>query len=178
MILFKTERLIVKEMQDVDFEFFTELVSAPEIINPIPQKKWSILKIKNKFKDFTTYPKNPLNKKMVIWGIYEQDEKELIGLCGLLTNDDNQSEIAYRLRKKYWKIGYGTEVTKHMIYYCFNTLKLNILTADVNIENTASVKILTKFFKPIKEFYNAHDKCTDRRYLLHKNDWKNLNQIK
>ena len=40
-MIFQTERLTVKEMQKADFDFFTELVSAPEIIEPIPQKKWS-----------------------------------------------------------------------------------------------------------------------------------------
>lgn len=168
MVIFDTERLRIKELEEKDREFFIELLSAPEIIELIPQAKWSVDEILVKFKDFTNYPKDPLLKEKVIWGVYEEDMTELIGLCAFLTNDENQREIAYRFRKKYWGKGYGTEVTRHMIDYCFNQLGLDLITADVNIENLASVSILEKFFKPVKEFYNETDKCTDRRYKLKK----------
>jgi RimJ/RimL family protein N-acetyltransferase len=58
-----------------------------------------------------------------------------------------------------------------MITYCFTQLRLFTLTADVNIENRGSVKILEKFFDPIREFYNEDDNCTDRRYMLRKEKW-------
>jgi RimJ/RimL family protein N-acetyltransferase len=168
---FKTNRLDVREMNKDDFNFFIELLSAPEIIAPIPQIKWSDEKIKTKFIDFTNYASDPLEKKEVIWGVYEKGKNELIGLCAFLTNDENHREVGYRFRQKYWRIGYGTELTKHMIDYCFYDLGLNTLTADVNTENIGSVKILEKFFTPEKEFYNENDKCTDRRYILKKENW-------
>ena len=58
-----------------------------------------------------------------------------------------------------------------MIEYCFNKLGLKTLTADVNTQNIGSVKILDKFFEPVREFYNERDKCTDRRYVLEKENW-------
>ena len=100
--------------------------------------------------------------------MFEKGKEELIGLCAFLTNDESQRELGYRFRKKYWGKGYATEVTKNMIDYCFNVLDLELITADVNIENIASVKVLEKFFRPVKEFYNERDQCTDRRYLLRK----------
>ena len=45
------------------------------------------------------------------------------------------------------------------------------MTADVNIENTKSVKILDKFLIKQKEFFNQKDNCTDRRYKLTKENW-------
>jgi len=47
-------------------------------------------------------------------------------------------------------------------------LQLEKITADVNIENIASAKILNKFFKPVREFFNENDNCTDRRYELYR----------
>lgn len=171
MIIFKTDRLEIREMKEVDLLFFIELLSAPEIIEPIPQPKWTEEEIINKFKDFIDYPINPKTKDKVIWGVYEKDKNELIGLCAFLTNDEDQREIGYRFRKKYWGVGYGTELTKNMIEYCFNDLELMTLTADVNTQNIGSVKILEKFFKPVKEFYNERDKSLDRRYILEKEIW-------
>lgn len=169
MTIFNTERLQVKELEEKDKEFFIELLSAPEIIEPIPQVKWPMEEILAKFKDFSTYAENPLSKEKVIWGVYEKGKSELIGFCGLLTNDENQREIGYRFRQKYWGQRYGTEVTGNMIDYCFNQLGLDQISADVNIENIGSVKILEKFFTLVREFYNETDDCMDRRYLLKNN---------
>ncbi|UTW67082.1 GNAT family N-acetyltransferase [bacterium SCSIO 12643] len=172
-IIFNTDRLEVRELQPSDKDFFIELLSAPEIINPIPQPQWSTEDILKKFESSINYSPSPELCNQVIWGIYETDKTELIGLCALLTNDLNQRGIGYRFRSTYWGQGYGTEITKGMISFCFSNLGIPMLTADVNIENLPSVKILEKFFHPAQEFYNDKDHCTDRRYELRKSDWSN-----
>ena len=87
----------------------------------------------------------------------------------MLVNDEGHDEIGYRLREQYWRKGYGTEIAAGLIDYCFNELKFSMLTADVNTENVPSVKILEKFMKPVREFYNENDQCTDRRYKVMNN---------
>ncbi|BDC99473.1 GNAT family N-acetyltransferase [Persicobacter psychrovividus] len=171
MTIFKTDRLEIKEMKEADLPFFIELMSAPEIIDPIPAPKRTEEEIIALFNGFIDYPTNPLIKEKIIWGIHEKGKDEMIGLCGFLTNDEDQREIGYRFRKKYWGVGYATEVTKNLIAYCFNDLELSTLTADVNTENLKSVKVLEKFFKPVREFYNERDQSLDRRYILEKADW-------
>ena len=74
----------VKEMDETDLGFFIELMSEPEIIEPIPQPKWTLAEIQSKFKDFRNYSSAPLTKEKVIWGVYEKDKNELIGLCAFL----------------------------------------------------------------------------------------------
>ncbi|MCH2044883.1 MAG: GNAT family N-acetyltransferase [Saprospiraceae bacterium] len=175
MIAFTTARLDVKEMCADDLDFFIELLSAPEIIEPIPQTSLPKESIIKQFDNFSNYSSDPKNKEKVVWGVYEKNTTELIGLCALLTNDENQREIGYRFRQKYWGLGYGTELTRNMIEYCFSELGLEVLTADVSVKNRASVKILEKFFEPIREFYNEQDQCIDRRYVLHKKNYL-LNQ--
>ncbi|MBL7473197.1 GNAT family N-acetyltransferase [Robertkochia sediminum] len=171
MLLFKTERLEIREMKESDLELFIELLSDPRVIDPIPQPRWTEEEIRAKFEIFTDYPEAPLTREKITWGVYETGSKELIGFCALLTNDENQREIGYRFRTKYWGKGYGTELTRHMIDHYFNVLGINTLAADVNVENIPSAKILDKFFTPVREFYNKRDQCTDRRYILKKEDW-------
>ena len=170
--IFETPRLQIKEFKESDLEFFIELLSDPEIIEAIPQEKWTVEEIKLMFENSTNYADDPMRNEKVIWGVYEMGQNDLIGLCGFLTNDDNQREIAYRFRTKYWRKGYGTEVTKNMIDYYFEAFELDILAADVTVENIGSVKILEKFFSPVKEFFNAVDKSLDRRYVLTREKWK------
>ena len=108
-----------------------------------------------------------LNNKTSIWAICEKGRDEMIGLCALLTNNEGDRELGYRFRVEYWGKGYGTEVTKGLIDFCFQNLKLDKITADVNIENIASAKILNKFLTPVREFFNERDNCIDRRYELY-----------
>jgi ribosomal-protein-alanine N-acetyltransferase len=107
-----------------------------------------------------------------VMAIETKDKNAFIGICAYLKNNNNQDEIGYRLREQFWGVGYGTETTKGLIDYAFNTLNLELLTADVNTANVNSVKILDKFFTRDVEFYNEEDQCKDRRHTLKKEDWK------
>lgn len=74
----------------------------------------------------------------------------------------------------YWGKGYGTETTKGMLDYYFNVLNVDKVTAAITIENIGSVKILDKFMKPLREFFNERDNCIDRRYEIEKNNWHKI----
>jgi RimJ/RimL family protein N-acetyltransferase len=169
--IFTTSRLEIKQLKSTDKDYFIELLTTTEIIELIPQPKPPISKVLNMFNEFCSYETSALKAERMVWGIYETGNNDLIGLCGLLTNDENQREIAYRFRIPFWGKGYGTEVAKHTINYCFNQLSLPVIAADVWIENIGSVSILEKFFKRVREFQNDNDNCTDRRYILTREDW-------
>ncbi|MDX1447031.1 GNAT family N-acetyltransferase [Lishizhenia sp.] len=164
-------RLEIKTLAEKDFNFFVELVSAPEIVNPVPHLPWSEEKIATNFKKFSSPSQKGNREEPRVWGVFEKGKEELIGLCALLSNDENQPEIGYRFRQKYWGNGYATEVTEYLIQYAFEELQLDIITADVNIKNTSSVKVLEKFFTPDREFDNLKENCRDRRYILKRKDW-------
>ena len=55
MTVYRTERLEIKEMTWSGQEFFIELLSAPVIIEPIPQPKWDLSEIISKFIEFIDY---------------------------------------------------------------------------------------------------------------------------
>jgi len=168
MIIFQTTRLDIRTFKPVDKGYFVELVTKPEIIAPVPQLPMPMSLIDEKFANAINPKSEILENETSIWAICEKGKEELIGLCALLTNDENDRELGYRFRVEYWGKGYGTEVTKGLIDFCFQNLQLEKITADVNIENIASAKILNKFFKPVREFFNENDNCTDRRYELYR----------
>ena len=171
MTIFNTTKLQVQKIKETDETLFMELLSAPEIINPVPQSSMTQDEILTMFKEALSNNQNVKEKERVVWRIYELDSTELIGLCGIITNDENQREIAYRYRKKYWGKGYGTEVAQGLIDYAFKVVKLELLAADANVNNMGSVKILEKYFTAVREFINKVEGCTDRRYILRREDW-------
>jgi RimJ/RimL family protein N-acetyltransferase len=170
-MVFKTERLLVKSIAEVHRKEFVELLTAEEIISAIPQKKPSKENIEIKFQQALSFDGNIKINKKTILGIFEKDKNELIGLAAFLTNNDLDKELGYRFREPYWGKGYATEIAEGMINYSFNVLKIEKITADVWVNNIPSAKVLSKFLKPVKEFYNKNDDCTDRRYELLKKDW-------
>ena len=171
MVLFETKRLIVRSIHFNDKAQFVELLSDPEIIEPVPQQPLSKEVIDERFKLYMGADENSIDEERSVWGIEVKGNKEMIGLCAILMNDENDREIGYRFRKAFWGMGYGTEVTERLLEYCFNTLKLEKITADVNVTNTGSRKILEKFLKFDKEFENEKEGCIDRRYFLYRSDW-------
>ena len=171
MVIFETERLVIKSVERRDLDHFTTLLSDPSIIDPIPQAPFDENEIVVKFQENLHLKSSDLNRDKYIGGIYEKGKKELIGLCLFLTNDENVRELGYRFRTRYWGKGYGTETTKGIIEYYFNQMHVKKIAADVNTENIGSVRILEKFLIPKKEFFNNERQCTVRRYELEKQDW-------
>ena len=162
--MFSTNRLHVRPLLYSDSDEFFDMMSNPNVMNPVPQQ------VKNREESDANLQiliEDP--KEKTAWAVCEKDDNELIRLCALLVNDEGHDEIGYRLREQYWRKGYGTEIAAGLIDYCFNELKFSMLTADVNTENVPSVKILEKFMKPVREFYNENDQCTDRRYKVMNN---------
>jgi len=137
-------------------------------MDPIPQKIFSRNQSDSKLAELIEMEAGSDTR---IWCMTEKGKNSLIGICGFLKNDENEEELAYRFMEQYWEKGLGTEIASALIDYGFNMLKADKITADVYVMNTKSEKILNKFMSPVKEFYNAKDKCTDRRYELSREIW-------
>ncbi len=167
-IIFETERLIVRALKNDDRDAFFDMMSNPNVMEPIPRPVMDRATSDAHFdKHLNALP----TKKTKVWAIDSKGGDSFIGISAYLKNNNNEDEIGYRLREQFWNIGYGTETTKGLINYGFSDLKLEIITADVNTSNLKSVKILDKFFTRNIEFFNKEDNCIDRRYKVKKEDW-------
>jgi ribosomal-protein-alanine N-acetyltransferase len=170
MKIFETERLIIRRLESIDKKYFTELFTDQKILELIPQKAFAENQITDRFNKSLNFELSHLKNQKCACGIYEKKNAEMIGLALFLINEHNEKELGYRFRACFWGKGYGTETTKGMLNYYFQEMNVNKVTADVNIANIGSVKILDKFMKPVREFFNERDNCTDRRYELVKNN--------
>lgn len=167
-MIFETERLYARRLEKNDEVAFFELMSNPNVMNPIPQKPLDKTESVSKLTDLILLEKTSDTK---IWSLCIKGCNDLIGICGVLKNDNNEDEIAYRIIERFWGKGYGTEIAKGLIDFCFVQMNSELITADVCVENVKSVKILNKFFTVQKEFFNAEDNCVDRRYIVRKENW-------
>ncbi|WP_299779130.1 GNAT family N-acetyltransferase [uncultured Formosa sp.] len=171
MLLFETDRLQIKGLTQKDKTYFAELFTDPQVLELIPQKAFTAAQITHRFNNNQNLDLSRLQNEKCVFGIYEIGQSELIGLCLFLINSDQEYELGYRFRTAFWGKGYATETTKGMLDYYFNIMQVETVTADVNIANLASVKVLEKFMSSTLEFYNERDCCTDRRFKIKKEDY-------
>ena len=169
IVIFKTKRLIIREFIDADSADFFDMTGNPNVMNPIPLKALSRIESDKKLQELIDYYRSNSTKK--IWAIDQKSNSEMVGLCGLIHNNDGENEIAYRFREKFWGIGYGTEIAKGLIDHGFEKLNFELITADAYVLNKQSIKIIEKFMHFDKEFYNQNDDCMDRRYKLTRKNW-------
>ncbi|PCJ30862.1 MAG: GNAT family N-acetyltransferase [Moraxellaceae bacterium] len=168
-MIFETHRLIVRQLQESDQSAYFDMMGNPNVMSLVPRE---VMSKNDSDKHLAKFIKNYRHQTgPKVWAIELKAENEFIGLCAFLKNNENEDEIGYRLREKYWGVGYGTEITKGLIDFGFQHLNTDLITADVYVDNLRSVKILEKFFNRDIEFFNAEDKCTDRRYKLTRKKW-------
>tara|TARA_R110001592_G_scaffold363155_2_gene680820 strand:- start:8603 stop:9139 length:537 start_codon:yes stop_codon:yes gene_type:complete len=171
MIFFETQRLTIRRLEPMDKTYFAELFTDPKVLADIPQKPFTENQITDRFKHSLYLDLKDLKTVKCDAAVFEKGKPEMIGLAMFIREENGTPELGYRFRTDYWGKGYGTELSRGMLDFYFNVLKVDELSAHVNIANLASVKILNKFMKPVKEFFNEQDNCIDRRYELEKGDW-------
>lgn len=91
-----------------------------------------------------------------------------MGICGVYRNILKEVEIAYRLRESFWSQGYGSEIAKRLLEYCFDELRFGKLTAYVVQGNTGSQKILARQVRFERKQYCANSHAVEYVYSLNK----------
>ena len=80
--------------------------------------------------------------------VFEKETGEFIGQAGLFHkgfyDEQPDIELAYRLHKKYWGRGYGTELAKALVRWAFENLKVDKIVSAAEPENIASQQVLLK----------------------------------
>lgn len=70
---------------------------------------------------------------------------QVIGFCGIkFIPEIDLPEIGYRLEKRYWGQGYGTEAAKACVAFAREDLQLEKIVALIMPENAASIRIAEK----------------------------------
>lgn len=98
-LIFETERLVVRQFKTSDKIAFFDMMGNPTVMNPIAQSVFTKKESNEKLLKLISFYK--LNSEKKIWAINIKNNFELIGLCGLIVNNENDNEIAYRLREKF-----------------------------------------------------------------------------
>lgn len=161
----KTERLLLREITDDDANDIFHIRRSEEVMKyyghypykHISEAQDMIDIVKNGFK----------NKEGIRWGITFHDSDKLIGTGGVwrILKDHLRGEIGYELSQDHWRKGIMYEALSAVTDFAFDKMNLHSLEANLDPENTGSVKLLEKlgFVKEghTKDSYLFDGKFTD-----------------
>ena len=140
-LIFETKRLLLREFQASDRENLGEILSDPEVM---------------KFSSMGVLRNDQLEQNLLLtiakyqetgagfWAVIDKESKELIGRIGLpyLELDGEKFyEVAFRVRKKSWGKGFGTEAALGCAAFAFEQLNQNFVRSIIHPENGAAIRV-------------------------------------
>ena len=143
MELFKTERLLIREIESSDFDNFMEIFQ--QAVAMTYYTKEQLADKVNIWIDtiFDSYKHN----RYGIWICELNENKQFIGQCGFQKKrllDKEYAELGTSILRPYWNKGYATEAAQGCVDYVFAKLKLKKVIAVVDDYNTAALRLLDK----------------------------------
>lgn len=160
----ETERLILRELEETDFERMFLMDSDPEVMKyigvpPLTDSNESKEMIKMIQKQ---YEENGVGRLAVV----EKESGLVVGWSGLklltkaVNGYQNVLELGYRFVPESWGKGYATESGKASLDYGFHGLNAEVIYAYAHSEHEASNHILRKLgFQKTSEFEEPDGIC-------------------
>ncbi|MBM7662957.1 RimJ/RimL family protein N-acetyltransferase [Bacillus mesophilus] len=117
----------------------------------------------------------------MLWMIEEKTSGKVIGMMRISHPEQRGNQLvagdSQRLHSDYWRKGYMRESRKLIYDYVFNTLKIDVLYADVWEGNVNSIKSLVsagyKLIDCRKEYFKKYNKTQNKLYYeLREATWK------
>jgi len=144
MKVLETERLILREVSEDDFDDLYRMNSDPLIMKYVGDGTT------RNHEQMTTelgilishYTRKP---GLGIWATILKSTNTFVGASGLVYYDNTpEIEIGYRMLKEHWNNGYATEASIGLLKYGFKTIGLRKIVSSAHVENFASRRVMEK----------------------------------
>lgn len=154
-MIFETERLYLREMNQSDFKALSKILQDEETMyayegafNDEEVQEWLDRQISRYHKwDFG------------LWAVVLKETDEMIGQCGLtmqLWKDKEVLEIGYLFQRKYSHRGYATEAAKACKKYAFEVLDANEVCSIIRDTNVASQNVAVRNNMVVVDRWTKH----------------------
>ncbi len=145
-----SKRVVLKQFELSDYDVLKELMLDAEVLKHtgfrVPQSEE---KINKHFQKLINNPQWPMG----VWAGKFKTTNEFMGWFMLKIVADSP-ELGFMLPKKFWGRGLATEVSKSILNYAFDVLKLPEVVAVADSDNLASLRILEKIGMRIAKVEN------------------------
>ena len=145
--IIETHRLFLRQFIYGDASELFSLNNDPDVVKYTGDKPFKDLTEAEHF--LSNYKYNPIPSSPEIpvgrWAMIRKTDNQFIGWCGLKHLESlNETDLGFRLHKKYWGLGYATEAGIACLNFGFRNLKITEIVGRAMKENTASIRVLEK----------------------------------
>lgn len=172
-MIIETERLLLREMNDDDFDALYKVLADPKTMQHYPYTfdgarvlGW-IDKNIERYKTFG----------FGLWAVCLKDTGEMIGDCGLTMQSINgqiKPEIGYHIRADKQRKGYAKEAAIAVRDWTFNNTPFNIVYSYMKYTNEPSAKTAISYgCKQVDEFSDEINGIT-KVFAISRDEWINL----
>lgn len=169
-MIVETNRLVLRELTPADDRNLFGLNQDPEVIKYTGDPAFqNIHEARSFLENYDQYKKYGFGR----WAVIAKGNSEFLGWCGLKYDPSiDETDIGFRLCKRYWHQGFATESAKACLNYGFDRLAMETIVGRAMKENTASVNVLEKLgmqFDREFDFYRGHSGVV---YKMEKKNFK------
>ncbi|MBQ4255345.1 MAG: GNAT family N-acetyltransferase [Bacilli bacterium] len=176
MTILETDRLILREMTDDDFDALKKVISDPETMKfyPKPYDDEGVNRWIRWCK--ASYEKRGFG----LWAVIFKETNEMIGDCGIsmqVIDDEEKPEIGYHLRKDFHRLGIGKEMAQAVRDFFFTHFAFDEVYSYMNIDNLPSYKTAEANGMSFRHIYvtKSGEKC--RVYSITRSEWEILKTV-
>lgn len=145
MEVVRTERLVLRDFKETDWEAIHAYASDPEVVRYMDWGPNTEEETKNFIQRAIAHQKEQPRRTYTLAIVLKSDSRLIWG-CGIeVSNPDNrQGWIGYCLNRNFWGQGYATETAKSLLEFGFNHLNLHRVFATCAPAKIASSQVLEK----------------------------------
>jgi ribosomal-protein-alanine N-acetyltransferase len=141
-VILATSRIDLTELVPSDAPELFALNGDPEVVRYVGDGPFASVEAAGAFlaayRDYRAYGYGR-------WAMRRREDGAFLGWCGLKYHPDTcETDLGYRLHRRYWGQGYATEAGQACLDYGFGKLGLARIVAHVVADNTASSRVLEK----------------------------------
>ena len=142
--ILKTERLILREFRDSDFDAYAEMSSDEEVMRYVGTGK--VLSRAESWRSMAAIIGHWYFRGYGLWAVAEQQSGEMIGRIGCWQPEGWIGlEVGWSLRRAFWGRGFATEAGLASIDFAFTKLQQPHVISLIRPDNAPS----TYFFREI-----------------------------
>lgn len=141
-VIAETDRLLLRELQPTDAQFFYDLNANPKVIQYTGNTAFQTVEEAREFlQSYSDYRENGYGR----WAVVLKETGRVVGWCGLkLEEETQQTDIGFRFFEEDWGKGYATESAQACLKVGFETFQLKEIVGRAMKANIASIRVLEK----------------------------------
>lgn len=138
----KTERLVLRKIEETDAEGLSELTHSPDVYRYLPT-----FLFEQKYEDVHEVIRRLYDecfKESIILGVFM--EEEFCGLAEIYGYRENthKASIGCRFLKRWWGKGVASETVDALVRYLTQETGIEIITASTMVENKSITRVVEK----------------------------------